>query len=61
MRECAGKVVLSINDHPDIRQAFAGFTIVPLQIRYTLARDRGDEAAGELIVKNWDDAQAQLL
>ncbi|HVI60147.1 MAG TPA: DNA adenine methylase [Luteimonas sp.] len=61
MRACAGKVVLSINDHPEIRRVFEGLTMVPLQLRYTIARDRGSDAAGELIVKNWDDSQAQLL
>jgi DNA adenine methylase len=60
MRTMQGRAVLSINDHPDIRRVFAGFTIIPLQLRYTLARE-GRELAGELIIKNWDDAQAPLL
>lgn len=60
MRAAKGKVVLSINDHPDIRRVFDGFAFVPLQIRYSIARE-GREAAGELIIKNWDDSQAQLL
>src|SRR5690606_444664 len=60
MRSAQGKVVLSINDHPDIRRVFEGFTLIPLQIRYTIARE-GREPAGELIIKNWDDSQAQLL
>jgi len=61
MRSVQGKVVLSINDHPDIRRVFEGFTLIPLQIRYTVGRERSNEAAGELIIKNWDDSQAQLL
>lgn len=61
MRTVQGKVVLSINDHPEIRRVFDGFTMVPLQIKYTVGRERGGEAAGELIIKNWDDSQAQLL
>ena len=61
MRSVQGRVVLSINDHPEIRRVFAGFTMVPLQIRYTVARERSGDAAGELIIKNWDDSQAQLL
>ena len=39
---------------------FEGFTMVPLQVRNTGARE-GRELAGELIIKNWDDSQAQLL
>ena len=61
MRTMQGRVVLSINDHPDIRRVFAEFAMIPLQIRYTVGRDRGGDPAGELIIKNWDDAQAQLL
>lgn len=61
MRSAQGKVVLSINDHPEIRRVFEGMTMIPLQLRYTIARDRGDTAAGELIIKSWDDSQAQLL
>lgn len=61
MRGAQGRVVLSINDHPDIRRVFDGFTMIPLQIRYTIAREKGGDAAGELIIKNWDDSQAVLL
>ena len=61
MRQAQGKVILSINDHPEIRRVFDGMTMIPLQLRYTIARDRGGDAAGELIIKSWDDAQAQLL
>ncbi len=42
-------------------EAFAGFTMVPLQIRYTIGREGRDKPAGELIIKSWDDNQAQLL
>ncbi len=61
MRSCSGKVVLSINDHPDIRRVFEGMNIIPLQIRYTVGREGRGEAAGELIIKSWADDQAQLL
>lgn len=61
MRAMKGRAVLSINDHPEIRRVFEGFTLVPLQIRYTIGRERAGDAAGELIIKNWDDRQAQLL
>ena len=61
MRSAQGRVVLSINDHPEIRRVFEGTTQIPLQIHYTVGRTGRDQAAGELIVKNWDDSQAQLL
>lgn len=61
MRAAQGKVILSINDHPEIRRLFDGFNIIPLQLRYTIAREGRGEAAGELIIKSWADSQAQLL
>ena len=61
MRSTQGKVVLSINDHPEIRRVFEGFTMIPLQLNYTISRDKDRYAAGELIIKNWDDRQASLL
>jgi DNA adenine methylase len=61
MGRCQGRVVLSINDHPEIRRVFDGFNLIPLQIRYTVGREGRGEAAGELIVKSWADEQAQLL
>jgi DNA adenine methylase len=61
MRSLQGRAVLSINDHPEIRRVFEGFALVPLQIRYTVGREGRDHASGELIIKSWDDRQAQLL
>lgn len=60
MRQAQGRVILSINDHPEIRRVFDRFTMIPLQLRYTIARE-SRAAAGELIIKSWDDSQAQLL
>lgn len=61
MRTMQGRAILSINDHPEIRRVFDGFAMIPLQIRYTVGREGRGEAAGELIIKSWDDRQAQLL
>ncbi len=35
MRRGKGKVMVSINDHPDIRRAFDGFHFETLDIRYS--------------------------
>lgn len=61
MRGLQGRAVLSINDHPDTRRVFEGFPMVPLQIRYTVGRAGRNDAARELIIKSWDDHQAQLI
>ena len=45
----------------DPRDGEKGRAVVPLQIRYTVGREGRDQAAGELIIKSWDDRQVQLL
>ena len=62
LRTMQGKAIVSINDHPAIREVFAGFEMIPLQIRYTIgaAESRG-APAGELIIKSWDDDQVKLI
>ncbi|MNJ46412.1 hypothetical protein D3C77_415400 [compost metagenome] len=55
MRRCKGKVMVSINDHPDIRRAFDGFHFESLDIRYTTTNQRNSKAemTGELVIMNW--------
>ena len=56
MRRCKGKVMVSINDHPDIRRVFDGFHFETTEIRYTTTNQRQGKAevTGELIVMNWE-------
>lgn len=55
MRRCKGRVMVSINDHPDIRRAFEGFPFETLDIRYTTGNQRTGQAgvSGELVIMNW--------
>lgn len=55
MRSCKGKVMVSINDHPDIRRVFDGFHMEQLDIRYTVGNQRNTQAetTGELVIMNW--------
>ena len=54
MRTMQGKMMLSINDHPDIRALFADFRIVPLELSYFVCRKtEGREKRGELAVMNY--------
>ncbi len=51
-----GKVMISINDHPRIREAFAGLRIQSTELTYSLAntRDASDRApSSELVITNW--------
>ncbi|KAF0812817.1 Modification methylase DpnIIA [Andreprevotia sp. IGB-42] len=57
MRDCKGKVLVSINDHPQIRVAFSGFWTESLELKYSVAngRDLGQRASfGELVIANFE-------
>ncbi|WDU60934.1 DNA adenine methylase [Pseudomonas poae] len=56
MRRCEGRVMVSINDHPDIRRVFDGFHFETLDVRYTSANQRQakTEPSGELVIMNWE-------
>jgi len=53
MRTMQGKAVLSINDHPDIRELFKGFLIEETSLRYTVGKATNRPERGELIVMSW--------
>ncbi len=53
MAKSQGKVMLSINDHPDIRALFDGFHIRELEIAYSVGRDKTPKNSGELVLCNW--------
>jgi DNA adenine methylase len=50
--ETADKFILSINDMPEIRELFGAFTIKPVNLTYTAARE-GSTPAAELLVRNF--------
>ena len=58
MRRSKGRVMVSINDHPDIREAFAGFHMERIDIRYSNTNQRQGtaELTGELVIMNWTPA-----
>lgn len=60
MRAMKGRAVLSINDHPQIRKAFEGLPLVPLQLEYSMARQSTGKKSGELIIKSWEDDQLPM-
>lgn len=51
-----GRVMVSINDYPDIRRVFEGFHFETLNIRYTTTNQRQGKAevSGELVIMNWE-------
>lgn len=63
LRRLAGKAILSINDHPDIRAVFAGFEFEEFAIDYTVGGGANRAARRELIIYSWPRSQepAQLF
>lgn len=53
MRSCKGKVMVSINDHPDIRRVFAGFWTEGLDIKYCTTAHGEHKTSRELVVCNY--------
>lgn len=54
MRSCKGKVMLSINDHPDIRACFSGLTFHHVDIKYSVGNNqKAPKDSGELIITNY--------
>ncbi|MGF6489153.1 hypothetical protein ABH904_002926 [Pseudomonas frederiksbergensis] len=58
MRRYKGKVMVSINDHTDIRRVFEGFHFETLDIRYSNTNQRQGKAgvSGEFVITNWESA-----
>jgi len=54
LRAIAGKALLTVNDHPVMRQVFAAFPLERVALKYTVARARGDRpSSGELLIRTW--------
>lgn len=53
MRTCKGKVMVSINDHPDIRRVFAGFWMEGLDIKYCTTAHGAHKTSKELVICNF--------
>lgn len=55
MRTCKGKMMVSINDHPDIRRVFDGLTMHDLGIKYSVANAHGQPTESrELVITNYE-------
>lgn len=52
MRKMKGKALVSVNDHPEMRRAYAGLRMKKLSITYSVGRS-GRTPRRELIIRNW--------
>ncbi|KAF1692773.1 restriction endonuclease subunit M [Pseudoxanthomonas jiangsuensis] len=55
MRRAKGRVLVTINDHPDMREVFAGFRLKRLATTYTIGRSAASKGQRryELAVRSW--------
>ncbi len=53
MKTLKGKAIISLNDHPDVRRAFAEFHIETTDIKYTVGGGKGTQAS-EVLIFSWD-------
>jgi DNA adenine methylase len=53
MRSIRGKAIVSVNDIPEMRKAFKGFTIRGLTINYQVGGAGRGGRKGELLIRNW--------
>jgi DNA adenine methylase len=55
LRALKGRAIVSLNDHPDIRRVFEGFTMESLEIKYTVNASAPADRR-ELVIFSWDVA-----
>ncbi len=56
MRSMKGKMIVTVNDIPEMRECFSEFSIEQLEITYTLGKVKDGKRAGkscELLIKNY--------
>lgn len=56
LRKIQGKALVSINDHPAIREVFSGFHMESLDISYTVSGGGKPADRKELVIWSWDQA-----
>jgi len=52
-----GKVILSLDDHPEVRKLFRNWNMLPITLSYTAQRKTG-RRFGELLISNFELAKA---
>ncbi len=58
LKGISGPFILSLNDVPDVRRIFSGFTIEPVETAYSIGTNRtGRRRAGELIISGTGGGQ----
>lgn len=53
LTQIQGRYLLSINDHPDIRELYRGFNIEEVGVRYSVSRNNKSTLKRELLISNY--------
>ena len=53
LRTMKGKAIITVNDIPEMRKAFAGLRISRVRIAYTVGGAKRAKPTAELIIRNW--------
>lgn len=56
-REIRGRMVISVNDIPEMREAFQGLPAETLDIAYTVGGSGKGPRSRELLIRNWQDGR----
>ena len=56
IRAIEGRAIVTVNDHPDMREVFAGLDFERIEIQYTLGGAEALGPRGELIFYSWNRA-----
>ena len=54
LKTIKGKAVISINDHPAIRECFKDFEMESLKLDYTVGGGANRVERGELVIYSWN-------
>lgn len=55
LRTIKGKAILTVNDHPAMREAFSGFYVETVDITYTVGGGARATPSKEMIIYSWDE------
>jgi DNA adenine methylase len=61
LRSMQGRAMVSINDHPEIRNALAGLPMMGLEIQYSVQGAGERKSSGELVITNYDVSAGGLF
>lgn len=53
-RTIKGRMIISVNDIPEMRKAFGGLSMETVNISYSVGGVNGREQRSELLIRNWD-------